>query len=41
MECKKWVGIVAELAEQGYPYLIEDALKITEMKCGFDVGDLT
>lgn len=41
MECKKWVGIVAELAEQDYTYLIDDALKIAELKCGIDVDDLT
>lgn len=39
-ECKKWVGIV-ELAKQDYPYLIEDALTLAEMKCGFDVDELT
>jgi len=40
MTCKKWVEIV-EIAKQDYHYLIEDALKIAEINCGFDVDDLT
>lgn len=40
-ECKKWLEII-ELAKQGdHLYLIEDALKIAEIKCGFNVNNLT
>lgn len=40
-ECEKWLEII-ELAIQGdHLYLIEDALKIAEMKCGYDVDDST
>lgn len=39
-ECKKWVGIV-ELAKQHYPIFVEDTLLMAEMKCGFDVSNIT
>lgn len=32
VECQKWEEIV-DLVKPDYPYLIDDALKIAEMKC--------
>ena len=38
--CKKWIGLV-ELAKQDYPHFVDHTLFMAEMKCGFDVDELT
>ena len=39
-ECKKTVGMW-ELAKQDYPGFVEDTKWLADMKCGFDVSNIT